>query len=104
MKKILVMATALFSLGYIAMAEVSRNEANTTGIVAAYQIDKVKITYEELPQAVKDEVTKTYSGWQTGEVYKVSGTNEYFTIELKKGTETKTVNLDKDGKEAKIQA
>lgn len=104
MKKIIVMATALFSLGYIAMAEVSRNEANKTGIVATYQTDKVKISFEELPQAVKDELTAKYSDWQTGDVYKVSGTNEYYSIELKKGTETKTVNLDKDGKDAKIQA
>ncbi|NJO69069.1 MAG: hypothetical protein HC830_07090 [Bacteroidetes bacterium] len=104
MKKLLVMATALFSLGYIAVAEVSKNETSKTGIVSVNQTDKVKITYEELPQAVKDELTNNYKDWQAGDVYKVSGTNEYYSIELKKDAETKTVNLDKDGKEAKIEA
>lgn len=104
MKKILVITAALFSLGYIAMAEVSRSDANKTGIVMNLQSDKVKISVEELPQAVKDSLGLSYKEWQIGDIYKVSGTNEYYSIELKKGTETKTVNLDKDGKEAKIEA
>jgi hypothetical protein len=104
MKKIIVMAAALFSLGYIAVAEVSRNENNNSGIVSVYQSDKVKISVEELPQAVKDTLALSYKEWKVGDVYKVSGTNEYYKIELKKDSETKTVNLDKDGKEAKIEA
>lgn len=104
MKRIIVMTTALLSLGYVAMAEVSRSEMNKSGVEIAYQTDKIKITVDELPQAVKDAVTLSYSEWQIGDVYKVSGTNEYYSIELKNGTETKTVNLDKDGKEAKIEA
>lgn len=104
MKKIIVMAAALFSLGYIAVAEVSRNENNNSGIVSVYQSDKVKISVEELPQAVKDTLALSYKEWKVGDVYKVSGTNEYYSIELKKDSETKTVNLDKDGKEAKIEA
>lgn len=98
------MAAALFSLGYIAVAEVSRNENNNSGIVSVYQSDKVKISVEELPQAVKDTLALSYKEWKVGDVYKVSGTNEYYSIELKKDSETKTVNLDKDGKEAKIEA
>lgn len=104
MKKFFVIATALFSLGYVAVAEVSRNEANKTGFVMVYQSDKVKVSVDELPQAVKDELALNHKEWQIGDIYKVSGTNEYYSIELKKGTETKTVNLDKDGKEAKIEA
>jgi hypothetical protein len=99
MKKIIVIAAALFSFGYIAMAEVSRSEANNTGIVS-YQ-DKVKITEAELPQAVKDALAKDYKDYTVGDVYKAG---ENFSIELKKGTETKTVTLDKDGKEAKVGA
>ncbi len=104
MKKIIVMAAALFSLSYMAVAEVSRNENNNSGIVSVYQSDKVKISVEELPQAVKDTLALSYKEWKVGDVYKVSGTNEYYSIELKKDSETKTVNLDKDGKEAKIEA
>ncbi len=104
MKKIIIMAAALFSLGYIAVAEVSRNENNNSGIVSVYQSDKVKISVEELPQAVKDTLALSYKEWKVGDIYKVSGTNEYYSIELKKDSETKTVNLDKDGKEAKIEA
>lgn len=104
MKRIFVIATALFSLGYIAMAEVSRSEVNKAGFVSVYQTDKVKISVEELPQAVKDVLTLNYKDYQIGDVYKVNGTNEYYSIELKKDAETKTVNLDKDGKEAKIEA
>lgn len=104
MKKILVLGTALFSLGYIATAEISRIDTNKATSAMVYQSDKVKISVEELPQAVKDAVALNYKEWQIGDVYKVSGTNEYYSIELKNGTETKTVNLDKDGKEAKIEA
>jgi hypothetical protein len=105
MKKIIVMAAALLSLGYISAAEVSRTETNNAGIVSSvYQSDKVKISVEELPQAVKDTLALSYKEWKVGDVYKVSGTNEYFSIELKKDSETKTVNLDKEGKEAKIEA
>ena len=100
MKKIIVIAAALFSFGYIAMAEVSRNQANNTGIVSIYQ-DKVKITEAELPQAVKDALAKDYKDFTVGEVYKVG---ENFSIELKKDAETKTVTLDKDGKEVKLGA
>lgn len=104
MKKMIVMAAALLSLGYVASAEVTRNEANKSDVSLIYQSDKVKISVEELPQAVKDTLELTYKGWKVGDVYKVSGTNEYYSIELKKDNETKTVNLDKDGKEAKIEA
>ena len=104
MKKIIVMAAALFSLSYMAVAEVSRNENNNSGIESVYQSDKVKISVEELPQAVKDTLALSYKEWKVGDVYKVSGTNEYYSIELKKDSETKTVNLDKEGKEAKIEA
>ena len=104
MKKIIVMATALLSLGYFATAEVSRTSSTMSNIAMYDQSDKVKISVEELPQAVKDALTLNYKEWQLGEVYKVSGTTEYYSIELKKGTETKTVNLDKDGKDAKIEA
>lgn len=103
MKRMFVIAIALFSLGYIASAEVTvQRDAKSNVLV--YQTDKVKISVEELPQAVQDVLNKDYKDWQVGDIYKVSGTNEYYSIELKKGSETKSLNLDKDGKEAKLEA
>jgi hypothetical protein len=103
MKKLFVVAIAALSLGYVSTATANAMQSNNTEI-SALQSDKVKISVDELPQAVKDTLAQDYKEWQIGEIYKVSGTSEYFSIELKKGTETKTVNLDKDGKEAKIDA
>jgi hypothetical protein len=101
MKRVFVIAAALFSLGMVS-TQVSARDTNHS--VMIYQSDKVKITKEELPQAVKDTLNQNYKDWQVGDIYKVSGTNEYYSIELKKGSETKTLNLDKNGKEAKLEA
>jgi hypothetical protein len=62
------------------------------------QDDKMKIKPEELPEAVKTTLQSAdYKGWAISTAYHLKSADQY-EVELKKGTETKTVKLDKEGK------
>lgn len=62
------------------------------------QDEKVKISNEELPEAVKTALqSESYKDWTISAAYYTKSTEQY-EVELKKGEETKTVKLDKDGK------
>ena len=62
--------------------------------------DRTKIKQNELPQAVRDAIindkNQEYSGWQIGDSYRSSKDNTY-SVELKKGTEARTVKFDARG-------
>jgi hypothetical protein len=73
------------------------------------QQDRQKIAVDELPEAVQKTLEgNAFSGWTVSNAYTVSPkgtsgetsatTDKEFEIELKKGTEMKTVRVDKDGK------
>ena len=69
--------------------------------VATQQEDKMKIKAEELPEAVKTALESAdYKGWTISAAYHLKTADQY-EVELKKGTETKTVKLDKEGKVVK---
>ncbi|HYG15952.1 MAG TPA: hypothetical protein VEC12_09385 [Bacteroidia bacterium] len=95
MKKSILILAAIFTLGLAADAAT----VSTVNYAVENNDEKVKITAEELPQAVKDVLAGAdYKDWSVSEVYLVKATAEYYEISLKKGEETKVVNLDKDGK------
>lgn len=74
------------------------NENTSTMIAAQVDTNKEKITEDQLPQAVKDKLAKDeYKDWKVDAAYSYKGDKEYYQVVLKKGTDTKTVNLDKDG-------
>ena len=57
-----------------------------------------KIKAEDLPETVKTTLNgDEYTGWLIQSAYKIKSKDQY-EVELKKGAETKTVKLDKDGK------
>lgn len=61
--------------------------------------EKTEIKADALPEAVKKTLAgDEYKGWEVSKAYEARGTYE---VELKKGAETKTVKLDKDGKVVK---
>lgn len=73
------------------------------------QQDRQKIAVDELPEAVQKALEgNAFTGWTVSNAYSVSPkgtsgatsatTDKEFEVELKKGTEMKTVRLDKDGK------
>lgn len=58
--------------------------------------DKTEIKAENLPEPVKKTLAgDDYKGWEISKAYVAK---EIYEVELKKGTEAKTVKLDKDGK------
>jgi hypothetical protein len=61
-----------------------------------------QISISQLPDGVTAKLeSEDYSGWTIGNAYKKTDNaqagKEVYTVELKKGTETKSVRFDKDG-------
>ena len=57
----------------------------------------MKIKTEELPQAVKTALEgEAYKNWEITQAYKYT-VSENYAVNLKKGTESKTVKFDKNG-------
>ncbi len=60
--------------------------------------EKVKIKPEELPEKVKATLAGAdFKGWEVVNAFKETEKGS-FEVELKKGTETKTMKFDKEGK------
>ena len=97
MKKIILSTMILAAAGF---ATATAN-VQTHAVVAFQQEEKKAVKAEELPDAVKGALAgDDYKEWKLEKAFHVkpaTGT-EHYEIELKKGEETKTVKLDKDGK------
>jgi hypothetical protein len=98
MKKVIVSA---FALALVSFATVeASNVIEPIGVVASLQ-DKVAVKPEELPEAVKTALAgDAYKGWEVTGAYLVTkeDKSQYYEIAVKKGQETASINLDKDGK------
>lgn len=97
MKKLLILFF-VFSLSVSAKAY-----AITTLLINSYQVaqEKVAVRPEDLPEAIKTTLSgDTYAGWQVVSAFLITkeDNSQFFEISMKKGEETSTVNLDKDGK------
>jgi hypothetical protein len=67
-------------------------------VITVTQDDKEKIKAEDLPEAVKTTLNgDEYTGWLIQSAYKYKS-KDHYEVELKKGAETKTIKLDKEGK------
>jgi hypothetical protein len=62
--------------------------------------DNQQIAVSELPEMIRASLTREdYIGWAVGNAFKKEkGGKTIYTVELKKGTETKMVKFDADGK------
>lgn len=63
--------------------------------------DKVSVKPEDLPQPIKTTLASDiYAGWEIAEAFLITKEDktQFFEISLKKGSETTTINLDKDGR------
>lgn len=98
MKKLIISA---FALSIISFASVQASTlAEPVSVVTVAQ-EKVAVKPEDLPEAVKTTLAgDAYAGWEVTGAFLVTkaDNSQYFEIGLKKGEETSTVNLDKDGK------
>jgi hypothetical protein len=98
MKNVIVSA---FALALVSFGTVqAKNIAEPNEVVITLQ-EKVAVKPEDLPEAVKTALAgDAYKGWEVTGASLVTKEDktQYFEIAVKKGEETATVNLDKDGK------
>jgi hypothetical protein len=106
MKRFVNVVVVIFVLGssFFMVQGASSFKLNKYASTTSLQQDeiKTKITEDELPQAIKDTLAgAAYNEWTITSAYFLKGVSEYYQIELKKGDQTQTVNLDKQGKKVK---
>jgi hypothetical protein len=96
MKKLFIIAISLLSLGSVA---VSASQAVKAANINVLGDEKVQVKLEETPQAVQDALKgQEYADATIESIYLVKASPEYYAIDLKKGDQKFTVNMDKDGK------
>ncbi len=97
MKKVIFAIVAgVMSVGAVNVASAQRVDASTS--IAQDQADeKVKIKVEELPDAIKTALASdSYKGWSADAAF-YNKTKDNYEVQVKKGTETKTLKFSKDG-------
>jgi len=99
MKKSMFTAAALAAgLAFVNAQNIApAPEGTTTATVQA--VEKVKIKPEQLPEAIKTTLKgDDYKGWTAYTAYHDTVTNIY-EVELRKGSETKSLKFDTEGKQ-----
>lgn len=68
--------------------------------VVAGEQSKVAVRPEDLPEAVKSTLAGSYSDWKVSSSYLITrdDNSQYYEVNIKRGEESSTVNLDKYGK------
>ncbi len=97
MKKVIFAVVAgVMSFGAVSVASAQRIDAPSAQ--SQDQADeKVKIKIEELPDAVKTALASdSYKGWSADAAF-YNKTKDNYEVQVKKGTETKTLKFSKDG-------
>ena len=99
MKKIILSAAFLAFAG---IATVSANEVNQPAAIVAQQdsTTKTPVKLEELPDAVKATLqSDKYKEWVPTAAFLVTGQDksEHYQIDVKKGEETASLRVGKDG-------
>jgi len=100
MKKMIVSA---FMLAAIATGTYAQ-DVKATAPAAATPVkeddnSKTKVDPETLPDAVKTTLAgDTYKDWKVSSAWLMKAEPVFYTVELKNGEKTTSVNIDKDGK------
>ena len=98
MKNVIVSA---FALALVSFSTVEAKPATEpAGVIVTLQ-EKVAVKPADLPEAVKTTLSgEAYKGWEVTGAFLITKEDktQYYEIAVKKGEETATVNLDKDGK------
>lgn len=99
MKKIILSAAFIILLGtaYSFAGGVVNNNYNLQNE------KKSKVAEDELPQGIKNLLkTEEYKDWKLDQAYMITGTGEYYKVELKKDDQKQTLNLDKYGNKVSV--
>lgn len=97
MKKVV----AILSLVLFAGAMQTTFAVTPSVVAIELQDELVKITTDELPDAVKQTLASAdYQGWAVEEAYH-NKTKDHYELKVKKEAETKALKFGKDGKEIK---
>ncbi len=105
MKKLMLAVCLLFGGATLVSAQQRDQSATPSQSQSTDQQDKgQQISISQLPDAVTAKLeSQDYSGWTIGNAYKktdaTQANKETYMVELKKGTEVKSVKFDKDGNE-----
>ena len=99
MKKVIIAACLLTALTTGAFAQ--EVKTTTTSVPATTNEDdnKTKVDPASLPDAVKATLAgEAYKGWTVNSAWLVKADPAYYTVELKNGDKTTSVNIYADGK------
>jgi hypothetical protein len=100
MKKLIVSA---FALTLVSFASVQAGNFTTTTNVTNTEItsqEKVSVKAENLPDGVKNTIkSDAFEGWKVVSAFLITNTDktQYYELNVKNGSETARVKLDKDG-------
>ncbi len=98
MKSLIFTIVSLFAVSGMAWAQEPQQPKDTVQTQSQPQQNLTQIKVGELPPAVQASIqSPEYSGWQINSAYTNEDKSRYF-VEMKKGTEMKSMAFDKDGK------
>lgn len=98
MKKVILTLALAGTASVFAISAKAQAPDDASKVVATQGDEKVKIKVEELPETVKKALAAdAYKEWKAESVTH-NKTKNVYEVEVKKGTETKTLKFDKDGK------
>ena len=98
MKKLIISA---FALTLVSFASLEAKQFETSSVVSNISQEKVAVKPEDLPEPVKSTLASdTYAGWQVTSAFLITkeDNSQFYEISMRKGEESSTVNLDKDGR------
>ena len=98
MKKLIISA---FAMALLSFGSAGAKNIETSGIVTNIPQEKVAVKPEDLPEPVKTTLASdTYAGWQVTSAFLITkeDNSQFYEVSMRKGEESSTVNLDKDGR------
>lgn len=102
MKKFILSAAviAVAGLATVKANNLSTNVHTVAIVSPADSVQKAPIKLEDLPDPVKTVLqSDLFKTWVPTTAYAVTaGTAQYYEVDVKKGTDTKALKFDKDGK------
>lgn len=94
MKKSILIAAFACLLG-TAYSYADRANTPDNSAIVQQKEKKTKVNKEDLPKTIQSLLKNDeYKDWELDEAYHITGASEYYKVELKKGDQKQTLNLD----------